>query len=236
MLEFLKLFGYRVVHFIHIGKTAGTAIKEGIKQNKFIWSNISIIGKYIFQMENHVFTMRHLKEDEYVFFIIRDPISRFVSGFYSRLRMGQPKLYNPWSEGEKIAFSKFATPNDLGESLSAEDPILKEEAERAMKSIGHVNSSYWHWFIDEDYILKRRKSLLFYVRQEKLDSDLNDIGKRLGFSFPALPKDEVKSHKNPEHFDKKLSETAIANLKVWYSRDYDFIDFVNGMSENGIPK
>jgi hypothetical protein len=69
-----------------------------------------------------------------------------------------------------------------------------------------------------------------------LDSDLKDIGKRLGFSFPQLPQDDVKSHKNPEHFNKKLSEKAIANLKVWYSRDYDFLNFLNEISENGIIK
>lgn len=232
----LKSLGFRVVHFIHVGKTAGTAVKDSIKRNHFIWDNVSISKKYIFQMENHSFSLKQLRDGEYVFFIYRDPISRFVSGFYSRLRMGQPRVYNPWSDAEKIAFSRFTTVNHLGEALGSDDPELKAAAEHAMKSIGHVNSSYWKWFIDEAYLQKRKNALLFYLRQEKLNEDLADVSKRLGFTFPPLPDDEVKAHKNPEHFDKKLSESARENLLNWYGRDYEFIRIIEGMTENNILK
>lgn len=230
----LKLIGFKVVHFIHIGKTAGSALKEGVRLNKFIWQNVTICGKYIFQMEKHPFTMVHLKNDEYVFFIIRDPISRFISGFYSRLRKGQPRLYNPWSSEEEIAFGRFNTPNELGEALSSKDEELKLAAVNALRGIGHVKSSFWDWFISEEYLKKRKKSLLFFLKQETLEEDLEKIGKSLGFSFPPLGKDEVSSHKNPEHFDKKLSAIAKENLREWFKEEYNFLNWIEENSQDGI--
>jgi hypothetical protein len=234
LFAIFKLFGYKVVHFIHIGKTAGSALKEGVRLRKFIWQNVTISGKYIFQMEKHPFTMQHLKKDEYVFFIIRDPISRFISGFYSRMRMGQPRLYNPWSPEEEVAFGKFQTPNQLGEALSSDDQDLKISAEKALRGIGHVKSSFWDWFISQDYIIKRKKSLLFYLKQETLNQDLERIGKTLGFNFPQPADDEVNAHKNPEHFDKKLSETARENLRNWFKEEYKFLKWIEANSKDGI--
>ena len=60
-------------------------------------------------------------------FFVRDPISRFVSGFNSRLRKGLPKMYFPWAPGEKLAFSRFATPNQLALALSSSDAGAKQE-------------------------------------------------------------------------------------------------------------
>jgi hypothetical protein len=234
LFEGLKLSGYKVVHFIHIGKTAGSALKEGVRLKKFIWQNVTIGGKYIFQMEKHPFTMKHLKEDEYVFFIVRDPIGRFISGFYSRLRKGQPRLYNPWSPEEEIAFGRFDTPNEIGEALSSADEQLKLAAENALKGIGHVNTSFWDWFISEEYVKRRKKSLLFFLKQETLEDDLKRIGNSLGFSFPPLAKDEVSSHKNPEHFDKKLSATAQENLREWFRKEYNFLSWIEENSKDGI--
>jgi hypothetical protein len=39
----------------------------------------------------------------------------------------------------------------------------------------------------------------------------------------ALPADDVRSHRTPDGASRSLSESAIAALKRWYRRDYDFI-------------
>ncbi len=51
---------------------------------------------------NYVYILRNITEGEGIIFFLRDPTSRFVSGFYSRQRQGQPRYYSPWSSDEKI--------------------------------------------------------------------------------------------------------------------------------------
>ena len=46
-------------------------------------------------------------------FALRDPLTRFISGFYSGLRKGAPRYDIGWSKGEKRAFSWFSTPQEL---------------------------------------------------------------------------------------------------------------------------
>ena len=65
----------KIVHFIHIGKTGGTAIKSVIKRyNSTKEFDIFIHG--------HEFKFKDALPGEYVFFVLRDPIDRFISGFY----------------------------------------------------------------------------------------------------------------------------------------------------------
>ena len=73
-------------------------------------------------------------------FFIRDPLSRFVSAFNSRLREGRPRYHYPWREEERIAFAVFRTPDQLGSALSSDDPAQREQAEQAMRSIGHLSA------------------------------------------------------------------------------------------------
>ena len=83
-----------------------------------------------------------IPDGEPVAFFVRDPISRFVSGFYSRQRQGQPRYNFPWSGEEQQAFARFRTPSQLGVALSSLDADRRTAAVQAMKSISHVPSSY----------------------------------------------------------------------------------------------
>ena len=41
-----------------------------------------------------------------------------------------------------------------------------------------------------------------------------------------MPSDPIKMHKNPDKVDKKLDNQAVKNLKLWYAKDYEFLDLV----------
>jgi len=76
------------IHFLHIGKCAGTQILSITKQ-----VNAKTSGRKIRKHGHDVF-LRHLPEEADFFFSIRDPTSRFRSGFYSRKRKGPPRHFS----------------------------------------------------------------------------------------------------------------------------------------------
>lgn len=99
LIEWHKINGKEIVHFMHIGKTGGTAIKNSLKNKK-----LTILKNFVIVHEGHGFRLKNLPRDHTLFFFVRDPLDRYVSGFYSRYRMGMPTNYNPWKNGEEEAF------------------------------------------------------------------------------------------------------------------------------------
>jgi hypothetical protein len=127
------------VHYLHIGKTAGTQIGHVIKQVNLAQPGIRIINN------GHGTMLRSLPSGSEYFFSLRDPIGRFRSGFYSRKRMGRPRLNNPWSPSETLIFEEFAHANDLAEALFRCD-ARGRKAMSAMLTIGHIGHSQVDWF------------------------------------------------------------------------------------------
>ena len=70
------------VHFLHIGKTGGTAIKAALK---------AYPPAVTLHVHPHRFALADVPRGERVFFFVRDPLSRFVSAFHSRKRRGLPR-------------------------------------------------------------------------------------------------------------------------------------------------
>jgi hypothetical protein len=212
----------RRVHFLHIGKTGGTAIKRALK-------GVST-PRYEIQLHPHSFRLRNAPVGDGVFFFLRDPIARFVSGFYSRWRQGMPRAHFPWTRAERVAFSRFSTPNSLAIGLGSEDAGERAAALDAMKGIRHVKAHYWDWFGDESYFVSRAADVLFVGRQETLDEDFERL--KAALDLPAgiaLPEDDVESHRNPEGLDTFLEDAAVDNLKRWYREDYRFAALCAGL-------
>jgi len=213
-------------HFLHIGKTGGTAIKEAI-------GNDLCSGKYYLSLHSHKVTIIDIPRGEKIFFFLRNPINRYISGFYSRFRKGAPRYNCPWSEGEKTYFEAFRTPNELALSLSADDVELKKKAEFAMRSIGHVKTNYSYWFNGINSLFDRIEDIIFIGFQEELSHDFEKL--KIKLCLPeriALPTSEVKAHKTPAFFDKKLDKEAITNLNFWYKEDLIFIEICKQLQLN----
>jgi hypothetical protein len=210
------------VHFLHIGKTGGTAVKHALKP-------YVAPGPYQLILHDHRTHLDHIPKGEKFFFFVRDPVKRFVSGFYSRKRQGRPRLFIPWDEAEREAFLEFETPQQLADALGAHDNEKRARAEKAMRSIRHVRSSYWQWFHSEEYFLHRAEEDLFFCgQQENLERDFVLLCIELKLpSIPPLPADEVKAHKNPSHFEYELSPSQNETMVKWYWREYQFFDVLS---------
>lgn len=223
--KYQHLAGIKTIHFIHIGKTGGTAVKYALKE-------YYRYGKFVIIPHSHSFKLSNAPIGEMVMFFLRDPVKRFTSGFYSRQRQGLPRIYSPWTDEEKLAFEYFSDPDQLATSLVSEDQHVREKAYFAMKSIRHVNSHYWDWFGSEDYFLSRSADIFFIGFQESLESDFDKLKLKLGLPETVkLPDDPVIMHKNPVT-NAVLSTEAIQIMKEWYRIDYEFIGFCREFIKN----
>jgi hypothetical protein len=136
-VESLRARAHRqsIAHFLHPGKTAGTAMKQALQ-------DAGQPPNYRLQLHTHGVRMADLPRGDKFFFVVRDPVDRFVSGFYSRQRQGRPRFVRPWSEGEARAFRRFSTPQELADALSSTGDE-RASAVDALESIEHVRTSYW---------------------------------------------------------------------------------------------
>lgn len=217
-----KMQGKQLVHLLHIGKTGGTNVKHAIK------ACANTNRPYGIYLHGHNTTLRDVPAGEKVVFFLRDPISRFVSGFYSRQRQGHPRYFSPWTPDEKVAFELFSTPNQLAVSLSSSSIEEKEKAEMAMRSIYHVRDSYWKWFECEQYFMSRLSDIFFIGFQETLSEDFEILKSKLCLpSGSTLTDDKIQGHRNPEGLVRRLDDLAITNLQIWYEHDFQFIEICN---------
>ena len=206
--------------FFHIGKTSGTKINSIFK--KKIINNINIIKT------QHNLKKRHINLNQNYFFSIRNPVNRFLSGFYSRKRKGKPRLYKDWSTEERQAFKKFKSANQLAESLFLKSK-KGQDAIRAIQSIGHCNSDQIDWFSGSDFF--GNNPPLCIIRQEFFERDMILFCKKLNIKGEILKnikkEIKIKEHKNNYNKIKPLSKKAIFNLKKWYVKDVYFYKYCN---------
>ena len=221
MFRFLSKKKKQRVHFLHIGKTGGSAIKSVLKD--FLET-----PKYSITLHGHRTSLKDIRKGDSVIFFLRDPVTRFISGFYSRQRKGQPRYYSEWSRKEKEVFEHFSTPNEVAVSLANEQAT----AVMAMKSVQHF-SHYSNWYVDFDYFKSRIDDILFVGFQESLDSDFIKLKSILGIPEEIkLPTDDVAAHKNPENVDKSIDADGIEALKEWYLEDAQFIELCKEIMSN----
>ncbi len=157
------------------------------------------------------------------FFILRDPLTRFVSAFYSRQREGLPRYYSPRNEMETGIFETFSTANELACALGNPESEHHSLALRTMRVIGHFNG-YFHWMISKEYFLSRLDDVLMCCFTESLEEDFEKLRPLLGLPEDVcLPTDEYFAHRMPRGCDTNLSEEAQNVLREYYRGDFEFV-------------
>ena len=122
---------------------------------------------------DHRFRLINVENGDKAVIPLRDPISRFVSGFYSRLRKGEPRYYREWREEERTAFEWFSTPRELADALAQPAGEARRRAEFAMQVDQAPEAS--------DDALGRQAALLAdEPRQGPVHGQAGDPGRRLG--------------------------------------------------------
>lgn len=215
------------IAFLHIGKNAGTQITHLARQIEDS-AGVKIINC------GHETKLYMLPEGARYFFSIRNPVSRYKSGFYSRKRKGQPRIYNEWTEHEHLAFSRFEHANDLAECLFKNDK-QGHEAAQAIESISHTSRHQIDWFQRTGQFLTLTPPL-WIIRQEHFDNDFSELLSKsnieLSYSDLQVSKDAMTTHKNDYTEAAEFSDLAITNLKRWYARDYVFYELCESWMNN----
>ena len=217
------------VHFLHIGKTGGSSIKRALRDNELAYWRPEARHKVPetpygrIMLHRHRFRLEDVPPDDYVFFFVRDPIARFVSGFYSRLNKGQPLHYREWSPGERTSFEAFPTPQRLAAALAGDDAGERELAERAMRQIQHLRFMRRR-LGPPDAVRARFDQIVYIGRQETLDADWRNIKSILHLPDVELPSDPVAAHRGDPSRDTSLDRSAVRALRDWYARDYRLVE------------
>jgi len=210
-----------MIHFLHIPKTGGIAIRYSIKKHE---NNIKTYPA-------HLTKLIDIPKGDKVFFVLRDPVKAFVSAFYSRFREGKPTYYAKHTETEKISFKYFKTANSLAEALTSNYEHIKNIATMSMLTIRHVNRHYSFWFESIEYLLKRKDDILHILFNETLDEDFKNLNNKLKILLNykndlTLPGEDNKfRHKTPNIYDTSLSLKAEKNIRDWYYDDILFYEY-----------
>ena len=208
---------------MHIGKTGGSAVKSSLKNHLKTPEGTLVL-------HGHNVSLQDISDGEEVIFFLRDPTSRFISGFYSRQRKGQPRYYSEWNSREKAAFEVFKTPNDFACALADG----KLDAIEAMENIAHLKQ-YNTWYHSIEYFKSRSEDILFIGFQESLDRDFTTLKSCLTIHDScSLPTDDIGAHRNPVDIDKSIEERGMSALKDWYQEDYMFLSLCKEIMSNKV--
>jgi len=218
---------------LHIGKTGGTAVNAVLRAAK-ARKIVRRIGLY--SHETGLQDIVDLDKTRKVIFFIREPVSRYISAFNSRLRRGYPRHGNAWTDREEIAFEHFKTPNQLAEALSAGDAEFRRHAEDAMTAIKHLRRDYRHYLGSVELLEQERDRIYFIGATETFESDFALLRKLLRVPDDlALPTDDYGAHRTPDGFEKTVSELGRRNIENYYTDDYEIYRWCVKRREELLP-
>lgn len=214
--------------FLHIGKTGGSTLKTEFAG----MANLSLA-----EMLDHVPSGEALRtcttrQNKYIFFV-RAPVSRYISGFISRLNYGNPASpdYDPglaWSNEEKAAYEMFPTPDAMGCALNSSNATLRNAALTGITAIFHTGHDLaWYWRGLEN--LKACTDQVYFVgTQENFDEDVADLVKKLDSDNALLntnyTAEVVRGTSDVYDPLKNMSACAVTNLRQYYREDYEIIE------------
>lgn len=217
--------------FIHIGKCAGTSIKEKL--------NIP---------EYHL--NRNYKKDENYIIWIRNPINRFVAAFnyvhavintdISQFRnkpitihncLAPAKIRNKIRSGHALPkryeylINYFDTANELAESITSENETKRKLALELMNdSTEHIFKGTGWYLYNGDFVEKNHDKIAFVGSCENMVIDTQRLSESFDLSYDMKPNEKMRENKiNNKKF---LSSKAIRNI----------IDFYKGSDYKALQK
>jgi sulfotransferase famil protein len=213
------------VHFIHVSKSGGTALRYAIRAARVSTGGPLVTPWGELWGHDHRFLFSDVGRDDKAVFALRDPVSRFLSSFYSRFRKGEPRYYVEWTDAEREAFGWFSTPQALADALAEPSGEIRERAEIAMQSIRHLRRHMTHWTGKPAYLRKHIDKVLYVARQETLDEDWEKLKELLDLPrAQMLPHDAINAHRTRYAGGTEISEKGLQALRAWYADDYELLE------------
>ncbi len=212
--------GRQYLHFLHVGKTAGSSLKLLIQE-------AHTTEKYRPKMHDHGTRLRDIPSQDAVGFFVRDPIERFISAFHHHLREGRPDYYVPNTLAQNMGFTLFPAVEDLVNGLCYGDTKERQLAEWTIQANEHLSRPLTHWFSKEE-LQQRKEQIAFVGDQKNFNQDLKRLEGLLGVEFSETPTKHMSAGKNPSLQDENL-QTA---LRDYLAADYEIYDYL--ISEYGL--
>jgi hypothetical protein len=130
--------------FLHIPKTGGSGLNAFGRKLVARGYQFPCIFGHTWKVEK---ILTHFPEMR-LCFILRDPLSKMISGFNSRLVQGRPTHNSLWSPREAAAFALFPSTRHLLDAIISDDEYQKSALNYAMRAIQHLRWNYSFYFKD----------------------------------------------------------------------------------------
>jgi Sulfotransferase family len=225
------------VHFIHISKAGGTALRHAVREAR-IEAGGRLVSPWgpVWAQRGHQFKLQDVRDGDKAVITLRDPVSRFRSGFYSRLYQGEPRHHQAWTPEERRAFSWFPTPGELAEALAAPGGTQRKRARFAMRTIAHLRRHMTDWTAGPAYLYANLDKVLYFARQESLDEDWEKLKELLGIpGGHMLPRDPKRAHRGEYPRDAPISDRGLEALREWYADDYELLEIAEHVRAGRVP-
>lgn len=130
--------------FLHIPKTGGSGVTKFGKELVARGYQFPCIFGHGWKVEE---ILTHFPEMR-LCFILREPLSKMISGFNSRLRQGRPTYNSLWSPAEAAAFAMLPSTRHLLDAMLSDDEYQQSALAYAMHAVRHLRWSYSFYFKD----------------------------------------------------------------------------------------
>lgn len=213
-------FSHKKKGFLHIGKTSGSSLLG-------LFTELDQKDSYRVPMWfGHDWKLRHIIKyypNIKISIILRDPIKRAFSGFYSVLN----RKPEDWENNEAICFSYFSNANEYFQScLMPTDNLKRRLADYVTKNIRHIKRGYEYYFEDVDF-LKKNLDRFYFIGDfddlrnstRKIIDEINDFDEKF---------DNFFLHKRKNVFRDKVDENIdTKKLQKYFAKEYEIFNFLN---------
>jgi len=198
-----------LIYYIHIGKTGGTLLKSIFLNKK---NNI-----YSLSEDTKLY---ELDTNQKYIVSIRDPISRFISAFYSR--RNKSEIYSKqFFSIEAIGFYLYKNANNLAEDLYSKNILKTILSHISMRCIPTLNENIFYWFDIQD-LKKNPPSFIF--ENSSFIEDWKIFSEKFGFHKQEIFNNVDKENRTIGK-EEYLSEKAKENLKRYYKKDIKIYNY-----------
>lgn len=209
LLQYLGLFEHirarklpsGSIVFVHIGKTGGSTLREGINNAQ----------------KNHIAAAVHRKKPVYnrrLKYIVaaRNPIKRAESAFRYQYKRVVLERSNRGYLGEKAVLEKYGTLNNIAEQLYHDDGSENKEVHKELNRIGHIRTDIAFYLRD---LLSRCQpcQIEAVLMQESLNDDIRRV-------FGYHNTHEVNRNTFVKQSE-SLTARARSNLAKFLAEDYE---------------
>ena len=191
--------------FLHIPKTGGSSIVDFLTNISYKTVSRPAILFHSWNMD----LIREYFPDMKIICLIRDPLERTISGFQSRLRMGQPKYMQPWRSEEAAAFSIFGDVESFLDALLMDDEFSRSATDYALRNIISLSWNYQHYFGGFDKVNQFSPNIAFVQDLKNMDQFIDYLVDECIVLDPGVSREQIKSLYEPSHVSSRSSSLIL---------------------------